>query len=475
MIVTSVCLLSITEFIGRFHPVLVHLPIGILLITALFQLLSRREKYQSLHTAVTVALFWGMLSAVASCISGFLLSRSDDYDEALISKHQWLGISVAVVAVIAYYLQKKNNKQVKWVMMVMSLLIIITGHLGGSITHGSDYLTKVFSSGNDNTGEIKRKPIANVQEAGAYSDVIKPILETKCRGCHGPNKQKGKLRLDEPDFILKGGKEGKIIVAGKADESNLIERILLPKENEDHMPPKEKSQLSKQDIELLHWWVSSGADFNKKVKELPQTEKIKPALLALQTGAVQEKVSAGDIPEQAVEKADDKIIQQLKERGVAVIPVAQNSNYLSANFIAVDSVTEKDLKLLEPIKKQLIWLKLGNVNITDTNLATIGKLSALTRLYLERTQVTDKGIGQLKMLTQLQYINLVGTSVTAKGLLELKALKNIRQIYLYQASIAASEWNNLKQSFPDAMIDTGGYKVPMLQGDTVEFTVPFKK
>lgn len=475
MIVISICLLSITEFIGRFHPVLVHLPIGILLIAALFQLLSSKEKYQSLYTAVTIALFWGMLSAVASCISGFLLSKSDDYDEALISKHQWLGISVAVVSAIAYYLQKKNNKQVKWILVVMSLLIIITGHLGGSITHGSDYLTKVFSPGNDNTGEIKRKPIPNIQEAGVYADVIKPILETKCRGCHGPNKQKGKLRLDEPDFILKGGKDGKIIVAGKADESNLIERILLPKENEDHMPPKEKSQLSKQDIELLHWWVSSGADFNKKVKELPQTEKIKPTLLAIQTGAVQEQAGGGDIPEVAVGKADDKIIQQLIERGVAIIPVAQNSNYLSASFVAVDSVTEKDLQLLEPIKKQLIWLKLGNVNIIDTDLATVGKLGALTRLYLERTQVTDKGIGQLKTLTQLQYINLVGTSVTAKGLLELKALKNIRQIFLYQASIAVSEWNNLKQSFPDAMIDTGGYKVPVLQSDTVEFKGPLKK
>jgi uncharacterized membrane protein/mono/diheme cytochrome c family protein len=475
MIATSVCLLSITEFIGRFHPVLVHLPIGILLIAALFQLLSRKEKYQSLHTAVTVALFWGMLSAVASCISGFLLSKSDDYDEALISKHQWLGISVAVTAIIAYYLQKKNNKQVKWVMLIMSLLIIITGHLGGSITHGSDYLTKALLSGNDKAGGIKRKPIPNVQEAVVYTDVIKPILESRCYGCHGPNKQKGKLRLDEPDFILKGGKDGKIVVAGKADESNLIERILLPKENEDHMPPKEKSQLSKQDIELLNWWVNGGADFNKKVKELSQTEKIKPALLALQTGEVQEKVSAGDIPEQVVEKADDKVIQQLKQRGIAILPVAQNSNYLSANFVAVDSVTEKDLQLLDPIKKQLIWLKLGNVNIADANLATVAQLTMLTRLYLERTLITDKGISQLKTLSQLQYINLVGTPVTAKGILELKTLKNIRQIYLYQTSITPGEWNDLKKAFPGAMIDTGGYRVPMLQGDTVEFTAPLKK
>jgi uncharacterized membrane protein len=120
-------LLNIIDFIAHFHPVLVHLPIGILLIAAFFQLLSRKEKFQSLSVAVGIALFWGMISAIVSCISGFLLSRSDDYDESLISKHQWFGISVAVTSIIAYYLSQKNSTYTKWVMALMTLLIIITG------------------------------------------------------------------------------------------------------------------------------------------------------------------------------------------------------------------------------------------------------------------------------------------------------------------------------------------------------------
>jgi mono/diheme cytochrome c family protein/uncharacterized membrane protein len=461
-------LITITEFIGHFHPVLVHLPIGILLIAALFQLLSRKEKLQSLHVAVGIALFWGMISAIVSCISGFLLSRSDDYDESLISKHQWFGISVAVSSIIAYYLSKKNSKYTKWVMALMTLLIIITGHLGGSITHGSDYLTKSFSSGNESNSETKRKPIPDVQQAIAYADIIKPILESRCYGCHGPNKQKGKLRLDEPDFILKGGKDGKIVIGGKADESNLIERIFLPKENEDHMPPKEKAQLTRQDLDLLHWWVSSGADFNKKVNELPQTNKIKPVLLALQSGEVKEEINLSDIPEKKVEEANEAAVKKLKDRGVAIIPVAQNSNYLSANFVAVDSVTENDLQLLEQLKKQLLWLKLGYKKISDKDLIAISKLSSLTRLHLERTGVTDKGMGAIKSLSQLQYINLVGTGVTAKGLEELKELKNLRQVFIYQTGITSNELMNLKKIFPGAQIDTGGYKVPIFVSDTTE-------
>jgi uncharacterized membrane protein len=140
MIQMAVVLFSIPEFIGRFHPVLVHLPIGILLLAAIFQLLSVKEKFRSLEAAVGVTLLLGMLSAIASCVSGFLLSKTDDYDEALIFKHQWFGISVAVISIVAWFLHNRKNEQIKWLMGIMILLIVITGHLGGSITHGSDYL-----------------------------------------------------------------------------------------------------------------------------------------------------------------------------------------------------------------------------------------------------------------------------------------------------------------------------------------------
>lgn len=463
----AVILFSLTGFVGNFHPVLVHLPIGILLMAALFQWMAQKEKFKSLSQATSIALFWGMLFAIASCMSGYLLSNTDDYEAALIFKHQWLGISVAVTAVIAWYLNR-HNKPTKWVIWTMVLLIIITGHLGGSITHGSDYLTRAFFVDEREQHAAKRKPIPNVQDAVAYSAVIQPILETKCYSCHGTNKQKGKLRLDQPDFILKGGKDGEILISGKPDESEMIKRILLSKENKDHMPPIEKPQLSKQELELLHWWVNGGADFKKKVKELPQTEKIKPILLSLQTEEIIEAIKLSDIPVAVVEQAPVAAIQKLAQRGVAVIPVVQNSNYLLANFVAVESFTEKDLLLLEPLKKQLIWLKLGNSKITDSDLGNIARLSALTRLFLERTAVSDKGLEQLKSLTQLQYLNLVGTKVTAKGLAQLKDLNKLQQIYLYQTAISGSDWNSLKKAFPKTLIDTGGYRVPMLESDTIE-------
>ena len=468
MVILSI---NIPEFIGRFHPVLVHMPVGILMLAAIFIWLAKSERFESLRSAISISLFLGMLSALASCVTGFLLSKTDSYEESLLFKHQWFAIATALISLIIYYLHLKN-RETKWVAAVMVLFVMITGHLGGSITHGSDFLTKALSSsdaGGDN------KSISNVQEAVVYSVVIKPMLEAKCIACHGPNKQNGKLRLDEPDFISKGGEAGAALIAGNAAESAMIKKILLPKENKDHMPPPEKPQLSKRDIELLKWWITTGARVDQKVKDLPQTDQIKSILKSLETGKTDEQVSISYFPEQTVGKAPEGAVRQIRDRGIAIVPIAQNSNYLCANFVAVESFTEKDLQLLEPIKKQLIWLKSGNLELSDQGLETLGKLQALTRLNLQKTKITDQGLQKLINLTELQYLNLAWTKVTAKGIEQLNGLKNLRQLYLFQTSVSVDELNSLKQQFPKVKIDPGGYEVPKFPGDTMVLKGPVVK
>ena len=459
-----------TEIIGRFHPLLVHLPIGILLLAALFQLLALKPKYTSMHAATNIALFWGMISAIVSCISGYLLSQSGDYDEELVSTHKWFGIATASISLIAYLFNRWENEFAKWIILLMVPLIFVTGHLGGSLTHGSDYLTKGFSK--DSTVEKEIKPIADVQEANAYADIIQPIFESKCYGCHNKSKKKGKLRLDEPAFILKGGEDGEVIKPGNADESDMIRRLLLPRNEEDHMPPKEKPQLKDNEIELIHWWIATGATFDKKAKDLEQPEKMKPVLLALQKEV---KKVLPDLPQTPVEKADEKAIQKLKDSGIIVFPVARNSNYLKVNFVTVDSVTKNDIALLLSIKKQLVWLNLGQKEIPVSLLTPIAQLTNLTRLQLDNTLITDKGLVSFKSLVNLQYLNLVGTKVTPQGVIQLKSLPKLQAIYLYKTFINSSDWSILKNNFPNVTLDTGGYQVPFLETDTMIVKPPVKK
>jgi len=462
--------MNFSELIGHFHPLLVHLPIGILLLAALFQLLALRPKYASMHAAISIALFWGMISAVLSCITGYFLSLSGDYDDELIDTHTWFAIATASISLIAYLFHRWENEFAKWVILLMVPMIFVTGHLGGSLTHGSDYLTKGFSK--DSTVEKEIKPIADVQEANAYADIIRPIFESKCYGCHNKSKKKGKLRLDEPEFILKGGKDGKVIKPGNAEESDMMKRLLLPRNEEDHMPPKEKPQLKDNEIELMHWWIATGATFDKKTKDLDQSEKIKPILLSLQKEV---KKIPPDIPQNMVEKADEKALQKLKQRGIVVLPVAQNSNYLTVNFITVDSITYNDIALLQSIKKQLVWLNLSGKKISNTLLTPITQLVNLTRLQLDNTLITDQGLATLRSLINLQYLNLVGTKVTANGIMQLKGLPKLQAIYIYKTFITAAEWPALKSNFRNVTLDTGGYYVPILETDTTIVKPPKKK
>jgi mono/diheme cytochrome c family protein/uncharacterized membrane protein len=457
--------ISILDFVGRFHPLLVHLPIGFLLLGIILLWLSRNNRYEI--QAITLKTIWllGCLSALASSVSGYLLSLSAEYDAGTVDWHMWMGISVTIVSFLLFLNTVVYKREITYLLSVLlAVLITITGHLGGTLTHGEGYLTG--DAGIKKVVVATPKNITDVQEAKLYEDIVQPLFQTKCYSCHGPQKQKGQLRMDNPQFILKGGKSGEVILAGKADESELLKRLLLPDSDKKHMPPKQKPQLTDKEIMLLHWWVQEGADFTKKVKDIPQTDKIKPLLLAMQSNNKTPVKDTVLIPSTPVEQADQKAVQALKDRGVMVLPVAANSNYLAVSFVSSPEVTEEELKSLAALQKQLVSLKIGNTNINDSALEMIGKCSQLIFLQLNNTKITDNGISFLSSLQNLRSLNIVGTAVSVKGLQALQKLKSLQSVYLYQSKVIAADWPGLAKMFPHTMLDTGGYSLQKLVTDT---------
>jgi uncharacterized membrane protein/mono/diheme cytochrome c family protein len=461
-------LLSIPEFIGHLHPVLVHLPIGILLIACLFIWQARKDKYAHLQPAINIILLLGMISAIISCITGFVLSRTGDYDEDLVGWHQWMGISVAVLSIVIYYFRRKSDLR-KWQWLFapfLVLLIFITGHLGGSLTHGSDYLTAPLKDmGSDSELVFKIKPIPNAQEAVAYTDIIKPIFQSKCYGCHGATKQKGKLRLDQPDLIMKGGKDGVVIIPGNSVKSDLVKRIMLPREEEHHMAPKEKPQMTSSEKSLLSWWIDNGADFTKKVKDLQQPDKIKPLLLALQKETVEKKTSS-EIPSTPVETGDETTINTLRKSGVLVQSVSSGSNYLEINFVNAHSSADSLCYLLPALKKQLVSLKMSGIALTNKDISLIGQCIQIRRLDLDHCGITDGALISLLSLNQILSLNLVGNPVTAEGVMKLRTMKHVQSIYLYKTRVAKPDWQKLSKAFPGVALDSGGYTIPFIASDT---------
>ena len=461
----------LAEFLGHFHPVIVHLPIGILLLAALFYILSRTDRYQALRPAVSLTLLVGMISAVLACLTGWLLSTTGDYDSTAVANHQWLGIATAVVAFISYACERKIVKYLSWMIAVLVLMITFTGHLGGSLTHGEGYLTEAFHNYSGNGESIAT--IENVQEAMVYDDVIRPILATKCYSCHGKRKQKGGLRLDERDLILKGGEDGVVVVPGDAGRSELVQRIYLAHENEDHMPPKEKPQPTAAQRDLIKWWIVSGAPFDKKVRDLDQAPDMKYALASLGKGEG-ESNAFSPVPNADVEEAPTDALSLLSMRGVVIVPVAQDSHYLSANLVNADASTDSVMMVLPLIGKQLVWLKTGPYPIDGEGLKAIGQLTNLTRLQIGNLKNSGTELQHLGNLKNLHYLNLTGSVLTKEDLRALKDLTSLRNLYLFRCGISAGDYSDLNKSLPGAQIDTGAYIVPTLASDTTEVTAARK-
>jgi uncharacterized membrane protein len=456
----------LAEFLGHFHPVVVHLPIGILLIAAFFHILSSRPKYQALRPSVSPLLLVGMLSAVIACVTGFLLSKTDDYDANIVGSHQWLGIATAVISLVSYVVErKKNSKYLSGLIVLLVLMITFTGHLGGSLTHGDGYLTEAFYNYSGSGQKIK--PIANVQEALVYDDVVKPILATKCYGCHSSRKQKGGLRLDEREFIMKGGKNGVVVISGDAASSELVNRIFIAHENEDHMPPKEKPQPTTAQKELIKWWIASGASFDKKVHELNQSPEIVDMLATLGKNEGESKLTSS-VPERSVKEAPEDVLADLRKGGVVVLPVGADSHYLSANLINADISNDSLVMRLLSIDEQLVWLKTGMYPVRDEGLEKIGQLKSLTRLQIGNLQDSENGLQHLAKLKNLQYLSLSGATLTKEVVGDFKNLTSLRNLYLFHCRISPVEYSDLKKFLPGVEIDTGGYQVPTFASDTTE-------
>jgi len=280
--------------------------------------------------------------------------------------------------------------------------------------------------------------------------------------------------MDDTTLLMKGGKNGEIIDLNNVDSSEMIRRMLLPVDNEHHMPPKEKPQPSESQIALLHWWISNKADFKKKVKELNQPDKIKPILLALQTAAPIKKETA-DIPQLAVEKADDKILKQITQKGILILPVSQNSNYLMATFPEDTLVSKEDLQMLVKLKKQLIWLKFNNNTFGKNAIQPLSQLTNIMRLNLSNTNITDDEVSLLQSLDSLHYLNLVGTKISAAGILHLQKLRSLHLLFLYQTRVTSEDYKKLRTAFAKTQIDSGNYFVPLLATDTTEVKEKKKK
>ena len=253
-------------FIGRFHPIILHLPIGGLIALFVMEIINSYRPKLKLDSACSILLWFSVITVIPSAILGFMLGSSGNYDDELLNLHKWLGWLTALVCVWLLYFNLKSKKTYRLFLYTNVLFLSIAGHFGGQLTHGKDYLTKYMPLGmkkvlniddERNYLVVDRKIDSFSNDATYYVNQIKPIVENYCYKCHGQEKQKGDMRFDNIDWDMVNGFD--------AEKWNMM----LNEINLGEMPPSDEPQLSDEDRRTLVDWITKNLD---KAAEAKQTD-----------------------------------------------------------------------------------------------------------------------------------------------------------------------------------------------------------
>lgn len=488
--------------IGEYHPVILHLPIGIVFLTLAMEVCSWFS-FGKYRPRTAVGLFFAFITGTIACVTGvFDLSiegwKAEEWDDDMF-KHMWVGIGFVGALGLAF-LAKLWGRRSGSRGPVYGILLLISGgamgygaHFGGLATHGSDPVENTWNGLTKNVEIFKQWAAEEEEEGGesgstlkklakdrlAFAEVVYPIMDDKCLYCHSEEagKSKGGLWMDTYENLLIGGDsldgdEYRTLVPGDSKQSYMIEVMMLPKDDDMHMPPPKKKQMEEHEIKLLTWWVDN----------IPASESLDDKTLE-EMGAPPEIIEAAEMlvsPEERkkMEEAAEAVKAKVEQEKVAEREALQNSidalkqdpafktslNYASQDsndleFTAVSlrgKLDDATFLKLAPVSTALTSVKLGSTSITEETIAAeLPKMANLRKLDLSQTQVGDAVLDAVAQLEGLEWLNLYGTQVTDAGLMKLKGLGNLKKVYLWQSKATADGAKALKVELPSLEVIFG--------------------
>ncbi len=426
------------EIIGRFHPLIVHLPIGMLILAFLVELASRKLKYAHLQYALPFILQITIASSVLAWFTGWIMPKEGEFDERLIGLHFWFALAVTIGTILLYFLHRnKESKYGKYYfpMFVLNMILLtIAGHYGGSLTHGEDYLTKAKES-------KQETKVSDVNSLIVYSDIVEPILKKRCYSCHNEGKKKGGLIMNTIAALEKGGDEGAILIKGNAQGSPLISRLHLPLEDEKHMPPKGKKGPNANEIKLLEWWIEKGASFTSSVGQTEKTDDITRILKGYET-------SVSQLDAAGLNNIDPKTLSKFSDAGITVIPESAESPFAFASFNRDQTLKKSKISKLKNIAKNITELDLSFTNIDDGMMSALSSFKNLQKLKIQNTNISAKGLKHLEKLEHLKSLNLYGTKINDDAFESLKKMTSLSSLYIWQTEVSDEALQKFKLEKP---------------------------
>ena len=415
------------QFLGRFHPLIVHIPIGLILLVPILEIAGRSRA--ELREAASFVLSLVLFACVAAVALGYLLAYGSGETGAVVTRHLWGSIALTIGVVVCIWARPrwvsrtasaKSHLIYPGILVFVLLALVFTAHQGGSLTHGANYLSEFLPA------PLKRisfsrpsGPKEQLAPDSFYAKHVHPVLDSNCASCHGEGEIKGGLRLDTYAFLIKGGDEGPAVIAGQPEKSPLLQRITLPTGHKKFMPAEGKPPLKPEQIEWLRAWIQQGAS---------------PTAPSLAGIVVRDEFQEPALPQVGDYSHLLPAMHQIAvAEGVLLTPVSRNpADGLILNAVnGASKFGDAELAKFESFAPYIVEADLARTIVDNASFNTLAKFTHLRVLHLEATAITGDGLAKLNQLSQLTYLNLSETKVTQAALAPLRSMKNLHHLYLY--------------------------------------------
>lgn len=429
-----------------------------------------------------MALAFASGTAVFAAVFGYFLYLTGEFSGDLIEEHKRDGIIFTIILIATFLVKyaadalplKRMLKPIYGVgVLATTAAMICAGHHGGEITHGDPFEKAPWIEEDDDQAGMSD---AEKLDPIVYKHIVHPILEDKCISCHGEKKQKSGLRMDSYAALIEGGDEEEALVPGNLEESMMIAYLHLPLEDDLRMPPEGKTQLTPEEIQILEWWVASGASETAKKSEIEITPVISKALDSLVSPAEKARLKALADEQESLRLAAQKKKRQALEVSLNTVNekfpgslkyISQEDTSLVFSAVSYRSQFGDDsLDILASTTDSLQELNLGSTQVTDEGIKKLSAHPAIEVIKLSETSVTDASLPELAKLKQLRVLNLYGTAVTDAGIKALEGHPTLKKIYLWQTKVTPEAAQALEKSLIEVQPEKGKDKM----GD--EITIP---
>lgn len=437
------------QFIGRFHPLVVHLPIALILLVPVMELVGRDQRFPYLRASAPFVLVLALIGGIVASLLGWCLGRSGGFSGPLVTQHMWSGASLIILCWLCWVLRGRGGRLevIYWIALGAAVgAVAWTGYRGGQISLGENHLTQHMPGAFRKLLGVPASTATDAAIGGGttfYGARIQPIFTRNCLACHSPEKRKAGLRLDNYAGIMRGGKHGAVVKAGDLRGSDLFRRITLSSTDDNFMPKGGKPPLSPDQVKLIELWIADGASGTASL------DSIKGAPAGVES-SVRAEVTFGkiDFAEVAKRRADvASTLATLQQRFPNVLDYeSRGSADLVVNALVMgDKFKDDDLATLTPLSMNIVMADFSRTAITDSSAPVLAGMKRLRTLRLMHTRIGDVTVRSLTDLDQLESLSVFDTAVTPAALPALARLPKLQRVYVGQTAITATSSNAVKE------------------------------